>query len=248
MTNAQVDRLHRASATEGGVAHFSAIAGRLDARDQGRPELEERLTLWRELIDEYNPPRGRVVDLGCGSGVLSFLAAERAGRVVGIDGAPEMIKLCERRRRERGLGQVRFIQAPLPYLDGLEAKADLGDADLVICASLLESVDDLDTGLSLLARLARQGGTVLVSMPNLLGISRIYRRITHSLRDAPTPYRHIRHFTSPPLLRRRLRRHGLMLMDAHYFDHHTRPASLTRRLGLPAPLTKELFVAVCTRC
>jgi hypothetical protein len=77
-------------------------------------------------------------------------------------------------------------------------------------------------------------------MPNLFGISRIYQRLAHKLGNGAAFYRHIRHFTSPRLLADRLRRHRLTLEAAHYFDH-------PRCLGLPAPLTEELFVAVCRK-
>jgi hypothetical protein len=99
--------------------------------------------------------------------------------------------------------------------------------------------------MALLGRLTRPGGTVLVSMPNLLGLGRIYQRLAHQVRDGASFYRHIRHFSSPALLR--LHRHGLTLTEAHHFDHHTRMADLTHRLGLPAPLTEELLVAVCRK-
>jgi ubiquinone/menaquinone biosynthesis C-methylase UbiE/GT2 family glycosyltransferase len=239
-------RLYQDVGSEDAVEHFSGTARQFDALYEERPEFKERRALWQRLIDQHNLPGGRVIDLGCGSGVFSFHAVERAGHVVGIDGAPEMIELCRQRQRERGLDRVQFIEARLPHLEGIEG-VGVGDADLVVCSSVLEYLDDLDAGLATLGRLARPGGTVLVSMPNLLGISRIYQRLAHQLRGPASFYRHIRHFTSPALLARRLRRHGLALKEAHYFDHHTRLAGLAQRLGLPAPLTEELFVAVCRK-
>jgi ubiquinone/menaquinone biosynthesis C-methylase UbiE len=52
-----------------------------------------------------------VLDLGCGPGDVSFLAAEMvgpSGRVIGIDQAPEPIALARQRARERGIRNVEF--------------------------------------------------------------------------------------------------------------------------------------------
>jgi 2-polyprenyl-3-methyl-5-hydroxy-6-metoxy-1,4-benzoquinol methylase/GT2 family glycosyltransferase len=229
------------------VTHFSEVAREFDGHYEDRPEFKERLALWRRLIDEHNVPGGRVVDLGCGSGVFSFIAAEKAARVIGVDGAPEMVKLCDQRRRDRHLEHVHFVQGRLPALEEIEDEADLGNADLVICSSVLEYVDDLDQGLALLSRLTRPGGTVLVSMPNLFGLSRLYQRLANRALDRSSVYRHIRHFTSPALFRRAVARHGLSLQQTHYYDHHTRLAGWTHRMGLPPSLTEDLFVAVCRK-
>ena len=55
---------------------------------------------------------------------------------------------------------------------------------------------------------------------------------------------YIRHFTSPKRLQKRVRRYGLSLQEWHYYTHFTRGARLARWVGLPPPLTEDLFVAV----
>ncbi|KEF42740.1 MAG: SAM-dependent methyltransferase [Cyanobium sp. CACIAM 14] len=58
------------------------------------------------------------VDLGCGPGNISFLLARRwpGASVLGIDGAPAMLAIAERRRRADPAGhrQLRFRQLVLP--------------------------------------------------------------------------------------------------------------------------------------
>ena len=65
------------------------------------------------------------------------------------------------------LDNVRFVQGRLPNLD----EHDLAGADLIICSSVLEYVEDIDSALSLLAHLLRPGGTLLLSLPTLLSVS-----------------------------------------------------------------------------
>ena len=68
------------------------------------------------------PAGATVIDLGCGSGLDSLIAAQRAraeGRVVGIDFSEAMLGRANSSRRELGLANVIFLrsaaeQLPLP--------------------------------------------------------------------------------------------------------------------------------------
>jgi 2-polyprenyl-3-methyl-5-hydroxy-6-metoxy-1,4-benzoquinol methylase len=222
------------------VSHFSGYVEEFHSHYQDRCEFQERLEIWHPLLDKYAVPGGRSVDMGCGTGIFSFHLAEKGGQVIGIDGAPDMIKFCESQRAQRGLPNIQFMQARLPAVD----ERALDNADLVISSSVVEYVEDLDVTLGLFSRLLRPGGTLILSMPNTLCINRIYERVKYRFRGEPHIYRYIRHFTTPTALAKRVRRLGLRIEDVCYYTHYTRLARLTRKLGLPSALTEDLFVAV----
>ena len=55
----------------------------------------------------------RVLDLGCGAGDVSMLAAELvgiSGSIVGIDRSQEVLDVAEERVREAGLRQISFVR------------------------------------------------------------------------------------------------------------------------------------------
>lgn len=222
------------------VSHFSGYVKEFHAYYRDRPEFEERLKIWRELLDRHSVPDGLSIDMGCGTGVFTFYLAEKGGRVIGVDGAPDMIEFCEAQRVERGLDNVRFIEGRLPAVE----EARLAGADLIISSSVVEYVEDLDAVLRLFSRLLKPGGTLILSMPNLWCINRIYERSKHALTGKPQIYRHILHFTSPRRLQRRVRRLGLAIEESRHYTHYTRLAKFTRLLRLPLPLTEDLFVAI----
>jgi len=226
--------------THDAVAHFSGYVEQFQALYEERPDFRERVDIWRELLDRHFVPGGRAVDMGCGTGMFSFYLAQKGGEVVGIDGAPDMIRFCEARRAERGLDNIRFVQARLPMFD----EAALADVDLLISSSVVEYVDDLDATFAAFSRVLKRGGVMIISMPNVYCINRIYERVKYRLLGRPEIYRHIRHFSSPSLLARRISRFGFALESARHYTHFTRLAILTRRLGLPPYLTEDLFVAV----
>jgi ubiquinone/menaquinone biosynthesis C-methylase UbiE len=64
-------------------------------------------------------PGMRVLDVGCGAGDVSFLAATLVGRegaVVGVDRSAEAIALAKRRAADVGLGNVSFVTQDLQEL------------------------------------------------------------------------------------------------------------------------------------
>lgn len=72
-----------------------------------------------------------VVDAGCGSGVLSIIAAKLgAGRVYGVDAAEETVEIAGANAERHGVARiVDFYQGDLftPLPDGVEADVIIGD-------------------------------------------------------------------------------------------------------------------------
>jgi SAM-dependent methyltransferase len=69
------------------------------------------------ILDELAPwPDATLLDLGCGSGGFAGLAAARGARVAGVDAAPELVDIAER-RLNTGAFRVGDM-ARLPYADG----------------------------------------------------------------------------------------------------------------------------------
>jgi 2-polyprenyl-3-methyl-5-hydroxy-6-metoxy-1,4-benzoquinol methylase len=224
----------------GAVGYFSHNARQFHANYENAAEFKERLSVWDDILARSVTPAGLALDMGCGSGVFSFKMAALGSRVVGVDGAPEMIAFCEAQRKERNLEAVRFLQATLPNVD----ETEISNADLLISSSVVEYVADLDAMLGLFARLLKPGAPLVLSMPNALSLSRNHQRLKFRLTGEPEVYRHIRHFTTPRTLAARAKKHGLLLEETHHYAHLTWIAQLTRSLKFPAFLTADLFVCV----
>jgi 2-polyprenyl-3-methyl-5-hydroxy-6-metoxy-1,4-benzoquinol methylase len=111
-------------------------------------------------------PGMRVLDLGCGAGDVSMLAAELvgpSGSVVGIDRNPQVIALASKRARMAGLEQVTFREVSLDAFS---------DPDLFDCVVgryvLIHQADPIDF-LRAAARLVRPGGIVAFHEVDLAG-------------------------------------------------------------------------------
>jgi ubiquinone/menaquinone biosynthesis C-methylase UbiE len=117
----------------------------------------------------------RVLDLGCGTGDVSMLAAELvgpSGSVVGIDSNPEVIGLASGRARAAGFEQVTFRDVPL------EAFSIPDLFDYVVGRYVLVHQPDPIDFLRRAARLVRPGGIIAFHEVDLSGSFNSRPRVT----------------------------------------------------------------------
>src|SRR4051794_27237013 len=108
--------------------------------------------LARELAESPLPRGSRVVELGCGLGVPSLVAARAGAAVLATDGCAEALDLLERNARENGL---RLETARVDW-DAPEELVARGPFDLVLAADLLYERASVSLLLSLLPRIGRE--------------------------------------------------------------------------------------------
>jgi len=103
----------------------------------------------------------RVVDLGCGAGIDSFIAAKQVGpegAVVGIDMTPEMLERARSAREETGIGQVEFKEG---YLEDIPV--DDGWADVVISNGVVNLSPDKSEVFGEIHRVLKPGGRIQIA-------------------------------------------------------------------------------------
>jgi SAM-dependent methyltransferase len=97
---------------------------------------------------------GRVIDVGCGTGLTLREFTPPARQLVGCDFSPQALGLS----RPRGLRDLLRADATrLPF------RSD--SADLVMALDVIEHLDDDAAALAEIARITRPGGRVLVHVP-----------------------------------------------------------------------------------
>lgn len=103
----------------------------------------------------------RVVDVGCGGGLLAEAMARAGATVTGIDMSPDALAVARLHLMESQL-QVDYQQTTGEEL----AEVTPGSFDVVSCMELLEHVPDPARLVHACARLSRPGGSVMFSTIN----------------------------------------------------------------------------------
>ena len=125
-----------------------------------RPAFMSELRYMRAAAPGF--PRGRVLDLACGPGVLSEFLAEQGADVWGLDFDHTLVASAQRRLSPDGSRQ-RFVVSrveQLPYRNGT--------FDACVADSLLEHVYDWQGTLRELARVLKPGGLLVFYTANRL--------------------------------------------------------------------------------
>jgi 2-polyprenyl-6-hydroxyphenyl methylase / 3-demethylubiquinone-9 3-methyltransferase len=144
------------------LAKFEASAAAFwDSRGEFAP-LHLLNPLRTQFIAERTALAGRrVLDVGCGGGLLAEALARAGARVTAIDLAPAMIEVARLHAAESALAvDYRLIAAEEV------AAAEPAAFDVVTCMEMLEHVPDPAAMTATLARLLRPGGALFVSTIN----------------------------------------------------------------------------------
>ena len=107
--------------------------------------------------------RKAAIDLGCGTGPLLPLLAERFGEVFALDFAPGMLKKSRARLGDQA-AKVAFLQRTMDDLGDLEGRIDLAVA---INSLVMPDVRDVDRTLAAIRKTLRPGGVFLGVVPSI---------------------------------------------------------------------------------
>ena len=144
------------------IAKFDSLASRWwDPTGDFRP-LHEINPLRLDYIKQRTELRDkRVLDIGCGGGILTESMAATGARVTGIDMAEGPLAVARLHRAETG-STIEYLQVPAED----HAAERAAEYDVVTCLEMLEHVPRPSHVVSACARLVRPGGDVFFSTIN----------------------------------------------------------------------------------
>lgn len=154
-------------ATRKAERYYDEFAASYEAqRHRGYHRLLDELEV--ELVERYC--HGRVLEAGCGTGLILSRIAERFDAPLGIDLSAGMLALARKRA-------LRVSQASV---DALPFRSDSFDA--VVSFKVLAHVPDIGRTVSELARVTRPGGTLVLEFYNRLSLRYLIKRLKHPTR------------------------------------------------------------------
>ena len=155
--------MNAANVDQAELTKFSSLAHRWWDVDGEFGPLHAINPLRLDWIDGIAPlNRQRVLDVGCGGGILADAMARKGADVLGIDLAEKSLKVAQLHALEAGTSQITYRLVAAEAL-----AAEMPDHfDVVTCMEMLEHVPDPASVVQACARLAKPGGWVFFSTIN----------------------------------------------------------------------------------
>lgn len=214
------------------TARFDRLAARWwDPDGESRP-LHDLNPLRLDYIASRVTLRGaRVLDVGCGGGLLSEGLARAGAEVIGIDLAPAVLEVARLHLHESGL-VVDYRETSVEDL----AQTLPGAFDVVACLEMLEHVPDPASVIRASAHLLKPGGRLFLSTLNRtpLAFGAAIAGAEYLLGLLPRGTHHYGQFIRPSEIAASLREAGLVLEDLSgmAWNPFTRHARLVRSVAV----------------
>ena len=223
------------------LAKFSDLAHRWwDKESEFRP-LHQINPLRLDWIDGHaRLARNRVLDIGCGGGILSDSMARSGAIVLGIDLASKPLKVAQLHALEAGTENVDYREVAAEAL-AVEAPASF---DVVTCMEMLEHVPDPSAIVAACAALVKPGGWVFFSTinRNLKSFAFAIVAAEHVLQLLPKGTHTYAKFIRPSELAQWCRSSGLELADTRGMEYNP----ISRRYWLSAD-TRVNYMIACRK-
>lgn len=206
---------------------FDALAASWwDPEGESRPLHELNPARLRFITEHVDLKGRRVVDIGCGGGILSEAMAAKGAEVTGIDIAAQALAVARLHLHESGL-QVDYREATAEQ----HATDNPASCQVVTCMELLEHVPDPASVVQACADLLDPGGSCFMSTLNRTPASFALAIVgaEHIMGLIPKGTHRYDRFIRPSELAAWLRASGLELRAMRGL--HYNPISRTARLG-----------------
>ena len=223
------------------LVKFSDLAHRWwDTESEFRP-LHQINPLRLDWISSHERLAGkRVLDIGCGGGILSDSMARSGATVLGIDLASKPLKVAQLHALEAGTENVSYREVAAEAL-AFETPASF---DVVTCMEMLEHVPDPSSIVAACSALVKPGGWVFFSTinRNLKSFAFAIVAAEHVLQLLPKGTHTYAKFIRPSELAQWCRNSGLELADTRGMEYNP----ISRRYWLSAD-TGVNFLLACRK-
>ncbi|RTR05090.1 bifunctional 2-polyprenyl-6-hydroxyphenol methylase/3-demethylubiquinol 3-O-methyltransferase UbiG [Halomonas nitroreducens] len=223
------------------IAKFEALADRWWDKDGEFKPLHDINPLRLDFIDARSGLAGRrVIDVGCGGGILAEAMAHRGATVTGIDLGEAPLAVARLHAAEAGV-EVDYRCVSVEAM----AEAHPGAFEVVTCLEMLEHVPDPASVVRACARLVKPGGQVFFSTLNrnpkayalaVVGAEYLLRMLPRGTHDYAK-------FIRPSELAGWCRAAGLEVCEQSGLSFHP----LTRRYHLSATDVSVNYLMHCRR-
>jgi 2-polyprenyl-3-methyl-5-hydroxy-6-metoxy-1,4-benzoquinol methylase len=130
-----------------------------------------------KLVEGFNPKKGKLLDIGAGTGDFLVMAQKHGWEIKGIE--PSL--------KAKGIAETKGV----PFVNGLSELED-HSIDVITMWHVLEHVTDVEAQITELKRIVKPEGTIIIAVPNYKSYDAQHYGIFWAAYDVP---RHLWHFS-----------------------------------------------------
>ncbi len=128
-----------------------------------------------DLINSFQPNKGKILDIGAGTGDFLLTAKENGWQTIGVEPSP----------RAKGIA----IKKGISFVEDTK-ELENHSFDVITMWHVLEHVPDLDTQIKELKRLLKSDGTLIIAVPNYKSFDAKYYGVFWAAYDVPIHFWH----------------------------------------------------------
>ncbi len=136
------------------------------------PVLTVRLNYMAAMLADFTPG-GKVIDIGCGTGEMLEVLRAHQLQAFGLDFSFKMLEAIANSSLEYSFPLINGEIEALPFHEE--------SFDGVICAGVIEYLNEDQKALKEIARILKPGGFAIITLSNRLSPARILEPVVHSL-------------------------------------------------------------------
>lgn len=130
-----------------------------------------------KLVENFNPQKGKLLDIGAGTGDFLVMAQKNGWDIKGIEPSPKAKSIAETKG--------------VPFVVSLSEVKD-HSIDVITMWHVLEHVPDVEAQIAELKRIVKPDGTIIIAVPNYKSYDAQHYGIFWAAYDVP---RHLWHFS-----------------------------------------------------
>jgi 2-polyprenyl-6-hydroxyphenyl methylase/3-demethylubiquinone-9 3-methyltransferase len=160
----------------------------------------------REHIGKESVNGLKILDIGCGGGIVSVPLARLGANVTGIDLGAENIAAAKEYAVSKGL-EIEYIHSDISVLES--------EYDVILCLEVVEHVDDLKKFVENISKLLKPNGIVILSTINrtIKGFAFAIAAAEYILQWVPRGTHNFDRFVKPSELANMLESHNINVLD-----------------------------------
>ena len=136
------------------------FAAEWDVNDDVRDYSEKAFQSWEKIVAPAisDLSKCRVLDFGCGTGLLAEKLARKCGQVVAVDSSPKMVEVLDWKIKQSGTTNIVTSNITVNARSAKDHPLFASKFDLIVASSVCSFLTDYDSTLRDLSSLINPGG------------------------------------------------------------------------------------------